>query len=117
MQSDSSPTLPTSGAGRPTGAWVSAQSAIACVVLVAMTTGLAYGEVRGQPATVDGARAYEQACASCHRTPSRVMRRFQSLSTADRQAQLDAFLKGHHAPDAAPRAAIVAWLEQQVSGR
>lgn len=61
-----------------------------------------------QPA---GEAAYQEACASCHRTPARFMRRYLDLAAAERQTQLDRFLAGHHAEDAQKRAAIIAWLE------
>ncbi|TQF76771.1 hypothetical protein FK498_16030 [Elioraea sp. Yellowstone] len=64
------------------------------------------------PAAADpGETAYREACASCHRTPARFMRRFIDLSPADRKAALDDFLKTHYAEDDAKRAAIIAWLE------
>lgn len=64
------------------------------------------------PAAADpGEAAYREACASCHRTPARFMRRFVDLPQADRQRALDEFLKTHHAEDDARRAAIIAWLE------
>jgi len=65
-----------------------------------------------QPRVTDpGETAYQEACASCHRTPTRFMRRFVPLSQADRQAALDDFLKTHYAEDDAKRAAIISWLE------
>jgi mono/diheme cytochrome c family protein len=64
--------------------------------------------IAAQPA---GEAAYQEACASCHRTPARFMRRYLDLAPADRQAQLTRFLAGHHAEDAQKRAAIIAWLE------
>lgn len=59
----------------------------------------------------DGASAYAEACASCHRTPARFMRRYLDMAPAQRQAELDRSLPGHYAPDAAKRGAIIAWLE------
>ena len=64
------------------------------------------------PSVADpGEAAYQEACASCHRTPARFMRRYVAMPQAERQRALDEFLKVHHAQDAEKRAAIVAWLE------
>lgn len=63
------------------------------------------------PPTDPGEIAYQQDCASCHRTPTRFMRRYLDLSRGDRHAALDSFLKTHYAEDDAKRAAIIAWLE------
>lgn len=64
------------------------------------------------PAAADpGETAYQQDCASCHRTPARFMRRYLDLSREHRHAALDSFLKTHYAEDDARRAAIIAWLE------
>lgn len=59
----------------------------------------------------NGEAAYRDACASCHRTPARVVRRYLDLAPQQRQSELDRFLTGHHAPDEAQRGAIIAWLE------
>ena len=59
----------------------------------------------------DGEAAFRESCGSCHRTPARFMRRFLDMPPAQRQAELDAFLAGHHAPDSTRRATIIAWLE------
>ena len=61
--------------------------------------------------TPTGEAAYNEACASCHRTPARFMRRYLDMTPQQRQAELDRFLTGHYAPDAGRRAAIIAWLE------
>jgi len=61
--------------------------------------------------TPEGEAAYNEACASCHRTPARFMRRYLDMTPEQRRAELDRFLTGHYAPDAAKRAAIIAWLE------
>jgi cytochrome c553 len=81
---------------------------------IALALGLAAGLSMSLPAIAqapDGASAYAEACASCHRTPARFMRRYLDMAPAQRQAELDRFLPGHHAPDAAKRGAIIAWLE------
>ncbi|WP_372624223.1 hypothetical protein [Falsiroseomonas sp.] len=67
-----------------------------------------------QPA---GEAAFQETCASCHRTPSRFMRRYVDMNPAERQAQLDRFLAGHYAEDATKRAGIIAWLEANHSRR
>jgi cytochrome c5 len=84
-------------------------AALLTVPLIALASTQGLGQ---QPRGTDpGETAYQEACASCHRTPTRFMRRFLDLSQADRQAALDDFLKTHYAEDAAKRAAIIAWLE------
>jgi mono/diheme cytochrome c family protein len=86
----------------------------------ALVAALAIGAAAAPPAagqTPDGAAAYAEACASCHRTPARFMRRYLDMTPQQRQAELDRFLTGHYAPDAAKRAAIVAWLEANHTGR
>lgn len=57
-----------------------------------------------------GEVAYTADCASCHRTPARVMRRYLDMQAPERAAALDRFLPDHYAPDAERRAAIIAWL-------
>lgn len=88
--------------------------------LVARMGGVALALAAASPATAfqlaqaapDGAAAYAQACAECHRTPARFMRRYLDMPLAERAAALDRFLPDHYAPDPAQRAAIVAWLMQ-----
>jgi cytochrome c2 len=77
------------------------------VLAVALLAPLAAAPAAADP----GEAAYQEACASCHHTPARFMRRYLDLSPADRQAALDSFLKTHYAEDDARRAAIIAWLE------
>lgn len=77
---------------------------------IALAFGLGWAMPAGAQAP-DGAAAYAEACASCHRTPVRFMRRYLDMTPEQRQAELDRFLTGHYAPDAAKRGAIVAWLE------
>jgi len=62
------------------------------------------------PQVARGEAAYGADCASCHRTPSRFMRRYLDMAPQERAQSLDRFLAGHHAPDAERRTAIVAWL-------
>lgn len=84
-------------------------AALLAVPLIAPVSTPTIGQ---QPRATDpGETAYQEACASCHRTPTRFMRRFVDLSQADRQAALDDFLKTHYAKDPGKRAAIIAWLE------
>lgn len=85
---------------------------LAALLAVSMLAPAPMRAMGQQPRATDpGEIAYQQDCASCHRTPTRFMRRFVPLSQADRQHALDAFLKSHHAEDDAKRAAIIAWLE------
>lgn len=77
------------------------------VLAVALLAPLAAAPTAADP----GEAAYREACASCHRTPARFMRRFVDLPPTDRQRALDEFLKAHYAEDDAKRAAIIAWLE------
>lgn len=62
-------------------------------------------------ATDPGERAYAEACASCHRVPSRVLRPYLAMTRDERRRALDLFLKDHYAEDEAARAAINSWLE------
>ncbi|MCS6932932.1 MAG: hypothetical protein NZM27_12065 [Acetobacteraceae bacterium] len=81
---------------------------------IALAAALAAAAAWGGPASAqapDGAAAYNEACANCHRTPARFMRRFMEMTPEQRRAELDRFLTGHYAPDAARREAIIAWLE------
>lgn len=88
------------------------RAALAALLAVPLFAPLPTGAMGQQPRVTDpGETAYQQDCASCHRTPARFMRRFVSLTPADRQAALDDFLKTHYAEDDAKRAAIIAWLE------
>jgi mono/diheme cytochrome c family protein len=88
------------------------RAVLAALLAVSMLVPVPSRAMGQQPRATDpGETAYQEACASCHRTPTRFMRRFLDLSQADRQAALDDFLKTHHAEDAAKRAAIIAWLE------
>ncbi|MCC7427858.1 MAG: hypothetical protein IT557_13200 [Alphaproteobacteria bacterium] len=68
------------------------------------------GPARAQPA---GEAAYQELCASCHRTPARFMRRYQSMTSEARRAELERFLPRHYAPDEARRRAIIDWLEER----
>lgn len=77
----------------------------------ALLFGLAAAPARGNEAQIAaGEAAYAADCASCHRTPARVMRRFLEMPPAERAAALERFLPDHYAPDAERRAAIIAWL-------
>lgn len=88
------------------------RTALIALLAASMLAPLSTHAMGQQPRATDpGETAYQQACASCHRTPTRFMRRFIDLSRADRQAALDEFLKTHYAEDAAKRAVIIAWLE------
>jgi len=88
------------------------RAAVVALLAVSMLTPVTTQAMGQQPRATDpGETAYQEACASCHRTPTRFMRRYLDLSQADRQAALDDFLKTHYAEDNAKRAAIIAWLE------
>jgi len=86
--------------------------ALAGAVTLIFVASSAGAETRLAQAAPDGAAAYAQACAECHRTPARFMRRYLEMPPAERAAALDRFLPDHYAPDPAQRAAIVAWLMQ-----
>lgn len=60
-----------------------------------------------------GEVAYAEACADCHRTPTRFMARVPGDDDAARAAWLEAFLPDHYAPDAQARADMIAWLLAQ----
>jgi cytochrome c5 len=88
------------------------RAAVVALLAASMLTPVPTRAMGQQPRVTDpGETAYQEACASCHRTPARFMRRFVDLAQADRQAALDAFLRTHYAEDDAKRAAIIAWLE------
>ncbi len=78
--------------------------------LLALVAFLAIHPAAGA-ATDPGERAYAEACASCHRVPSRVLRPYLAMTRDERRRALDLFLQGHYAEDEAARAAIIAWLE------
>jgi mono/diheme cytochrome c family protein len=69
------------------------------------------------PRAEDGEAAYARACAECHRTPARLVARYGQMYPEDRRMALDDLLKGHHAPDPAERARIIAWLETKLPRR
>jgi cytochrome c553 len=83
----------------------------AILPLAAAMLALVPAPAGAQAAAPSGEAAYAEACAACHRTPARFMRRFTAMPADQRQAELDRFLTGHHAPDVAQRAAIIGWLE------
>jgi mono/diheme cytochrome c family protein len=90
------------------------KTAIAAAIAAVL---LAPTPAAAQPAAISGEAAYAENCAACHRTPSRFMRRYTAKPPEQRQAELDTFLTGHHAPDPAVRAAIIGWLEANHTGR
>jgi cytochrome c len=59
---------------------------------------------------VEGERAYASACARCHASVSRIARRIEGGTESERAAWLGAFLTEHHAPDAAMRSDLIAFL-------
>jgi mono/diheme cytochrome c family protein len=63
-------------------------------------------------AAAAGEAAYARACARCHSDPRAIGGRAARLDDAARRAALERFLAHHHAPDAATRAAIVAWMAE-----
>lgn len=89
-----------------------ARRVLPAAAVLALAAAPAVADIRLAQAAPDGAAAYAQACAECHRTPARFMRRYLDMPPAERAAALDRFLPGHYAPDAAQRAAIIAWLMQ-----
>lgn len=90
------------------------KTAIAAAIAAAL---LAPTPAAAQTAAISGEAAYAENCAACHRTPTRFMRRHLAKAPEQRQADLEKFLTGHYAPDPAVRAAIVAWLEANHTGR
>jgi hypothetical protein len=62
------------------------------------------GPALGQGAA-DGAPLFKVKCTACH-TQQKVLDGVRKLPERDRRAQLDRFLTGHYAPDAAQRKAI-----------
>jgi hypothetical protein len=53
----------------------------------------------------DGAPLFKAKCTACH-TQKKVLDGVRKLPERDRRGQLDSFLTGHYAPDAAQRKAI-----------
>jgi len=86
-------------------------------LLVMAAPGAAGAQGGSQAEVTAGAAAYAEACASCHRTPARFMRRHLDKTPAQRQTHFDEFLTKHHAPAPATRAAIIAWLEANHTSR
>lgn len=84
--------------------------AAACFALVLLAAPTRAETLRFAQAAPSGEAAYAEACASCHRTPGRFMRRYADMPAEQRARALDAFLVDHYAPDPGRRAAIVAWL-------
>jgi len=80
-------------------------------LLVMAAPGAAGAQGGSKAETMAGAAAYAEACAACHRTPARFMRRHLDKTAAEREAHFEAFLSKHYAPEPATRAAIIAWLE------
>lgn len=81
------------------------------MLLIALGTGMAAPPALAADQQVAaGEAAYAADCASCHRTPARVLRRYLDMPPQERAAALDRFLPDHFAPDAERRAAIIAWL-------
>lgn len=78
--------------------------------IVLILAGWAAGSALAQsepPAS--GEWAYRQACAECHRSPERLVRRLSGDEREDREL-LDAFLAAHYAPDETTRRAIIDYL-------
>jgi len=61
-----------------------------------------------QAASVDGKAVYAELCASCHKTPQRLVQRMD-LSPAGVK-KLDEFLVGHYAKDDAKRKAVIEFM-------
>lgn len=76
----------------------------ACLIAAACAAGARAED--GDPAR--GEAAYAATCAACHASIDRLARRLPKTDQA--AASLDAFLAGHHAPDPAARADIIAYL-------
>lgn len=92
------------------------KASIVAAMAMAAAVSMAWGSAPAL-AQPSGEAAYAEACASCHRTPSRFMRRYLDMPEAQRRTELDRVLTDHYAPDPATRAAIVAWLVQNHSRR
>jgi cytochrome c553 len=61
-----------------------------------------------QAASIDGKAVYAELCASCHKTPQRLVQRMD-LSPAGVK-KLDEFLVGHYAKDDAKRKAVIEFM-------
>ncbi len=64
----------------------------------------------GEEQIEQGSAAYAELCSGCHANAARIVRRVEGGTDAERGGRLDSFLKEHHAPDDAQRAALIAYL-------
>jgi mono/diheme cytochrome c family protein len=64
----------------------------------------------GATGSADAGALYKERCGSCH-TERRLVSRLKAWPENGRAARLDKLLASHHAPDAAERAALVAFLD------
>jgi hypothetical protein len=79
----------------------------AILIIAAAMAGSALAQSDGTEA---GAEAYARACAECHRSAERLVRRLNN-DDGERRQRLESFLAGHHhAPDNATRSAIIDYL-------
>lgn len=61
-------------------------------------------------AAAEDAAAYEASCAGCHPSATALSRKIGGTSEAERKANLEGFLKHHHAPDPATSGSIAEFL-------
>ncbi|PQO22773.1 hypothetical protein C2I36_11300 [Rhodobacteraceae bacterium WD3A24] len=67
-------------------------------------------ETAAEGDAAQGETLYEESCAECHSSPSRIMRRVEGEDDAARAQALEGFLADHHAPEAQDRRDIIAYL-------
>jgi cytochrome c5 len=63
-----------------------------------------------QPQDAAGEAAFASACSKCHKSTERLAPRIKGNTLDEKQAWLEKFLAGHHAPDAEVRAELIAFL-------
>lgn len=83
--------------------------------LAGVTVVLLLSGAGGAVAAEDGSAQYwQRSCARCHTSVADVMPYPAGMTEAQRE-DLDRFLAGHRAPDAAIRAALIQWMIGQTS--
>lgn len=67
-------------------------------------------DIAAEGDVAQGETLYEESCAECHASPSRIMRGVEGDDDAAREQTLESFLADHHAPDPEGRRDIIAYL-------
>ena len=93
---------------------------VACALVLALSPFAAFANGAADPVSPElagdverGAEAYDENCAVCHATASRILRGVPDDDPQTRAEWLDMFLTDHYAPDDEIRQDIIAWLMEQ----